>query len=117
MTRPALLLRLEGALALGVGLAAYFHFGHLWWLLPALVLTPDLAFVGYLGGPRLGAAFYNCLHSYVGPLIVLAYGLLGDSSAAVAVALIWIVHIGGDRALGYGLKYPTAFKDTHLGRV
>jgi hypothetical protein len=22
-----------------------------------------------------------------------------------------------DRLLGYGLKYPTAFKDTHLSRV
>jgi len=33
------------------------------------------------------------------------------------LALIWLVHIGADRLLGYGLKYPTAFKDTHLQRV
>jgi hypothetical protein len=26
-------------------------------------------------------------------------------------------HIGMDRALGFGLKYETDFKDTHLGRV
>ena len=25
--------------------------------------------------------------------------------------------IGIDRALGYGLKFPTAFGDTHLGRI
>jgi len=25
--------------------------------------------------------------------------------------------IGLDRAIGYGLKYPTDFKDTHLGRI
>ena len=34
-----------------------------------------------------------------------------------ALALIWIAHIGLDRALGYGLKYATGFGDTHLGRI
>ena len=33
------------------------------------------------------------------------------------IALIWAAHIGVDRVLGYGLKYPTAFRDTHLGPV
>ena len=33
------------------------------------------------------------------------------------LALVWIAHIGFDRALGYGLKYPSAFADTHLGRI
>jgi hypothetical protein len=32
-------------------------------------------------------------------------------------ALIWLAHIGMDRSLGYGLKLPTAFQDTHLGRI
>jgi hypothetical protein len=32
-------------------------------------------------------------------------------------ALIWLAHIGLDRTLGYGLKYPTFFEDTHLQRV
>ena len=44
-------------------------------------------------------------------------GVLTSSGTAFAVALIWLVHIGGDRAIGYGLKYPTRFKDTHLDRV
>jgi hypothetical protein len=30
------------------------------------------------------------------------------------LALIWIGHIELDRMLGFGLKYPTRFKDTHL---
>ena len=42
---------------------------------------------------------------------------MADGDAAVAVALIWLTHIGVDRAIGYGLKYPTGFKDTHLQRV
>ena len=33
------------------------------------------------------------------------------------VGLIWLAHVGVDRALGYGLKYGTGFGDTHLGRI
>jgi hypothetical protein len=43
--------------------------------------------------------------------------LLGGNSLALSLALIWLAHIGMDRMVGYGLKYPTAFKDTHLSRV
>jgi Domain of unknown function (DUF4260) len=35
----------------------------------------------------------------------------------LATALIWLAHIGFDRALGYGLKYEVGFSFTHLGRV
>jgi hypothetical protein len=34
-----------------------------------------------------------------------------------ALAVILLAHIAADRALGYGLKYATGFKDTHLGRI
>jgi hypothetical protein len=33
------------------------------------------------------------------------------------IPLVWAAHIGFDRGLGYGLKYPSAFGDTHLGRI
>ena len=41
-------------------------------------------------------------------------GMLVGAPLAVAVALAWFAHIGMDRLAGYGLKYPTDFKDTHL---
>ena len=44
-------------------------------------------------------------------------GFVSGLPAAMAGALIWIAHIGFDRALGYGLKYATGFRDTHLGRI
>jgi hypothetical protein len=31
--------------------------------------------------------------------------------------MIWIAHIGMDRMLGFGLKYPTRFNATHLQHV
>jgi hypothetical protein len=82
-----------------------------------LFLTPDLSLIGYAAGPRAGALAYNALHTEVGPLLLGAVGLLTDAGVAVQLALIWLAHIGIDRVLGYGLKYPSAFKDTHLQRL
>lgn len=108
-------LRLEGLCVLAAAAYAYAHSGRSWLLFAALFLVPDLSFAGYAAGPRAGAIVYNLAHSYAGPLI------LGVAAAAtgttLAWALIWTAHIGFDRALGYGLKYPTAFADTHLGRI
>ena len=35
----------------------------------------------------------------------------------LSIAMIWLAHIGVDRALGYGLKYSEGFGFTHLGRI
>ena len=73
--------------------------------------------VGYLAGRTIGAAAYNAAHTYLLPVAVAAIGVLTHSDIAIQLGLIWLTHIGVDRAMGYGLKYPTAFKDTHLQRV
>jgi len=114
---PRLLLHAEGAAVAAAAVALYFHEGFDWWLLLVLALAPDLAMLGYLAGPRAGAAAYDLVHTYVLPVLLGAAGVIWDSDAALAVALIWLTHIGVDRALGYGLKYPSGFKDTHLQRV
>ena len=102
---------------LGGALALYFHGGYGWVLLVVLALAPDLAMVGYLAGNHVGAAAYNAAHTTVGPVALATIGVLGGIDTATQLSLIWLVHIGGDRLLGYGLKYTTQFKDTHLGRV
>jgi len=114
---PALLLRLEGLAAFAGALAAYAYLGGAWTLFAALLLAPDLAMLGYLGGPRIGAAAYNLSHAYFTPLALAAAGLAFGAPTALSLALIWIAHIGMDRALGYGLKYASGFSDTHLGRI
>jgi Domain of unknown function (DUF4260) len=111
------LLRLEGLTVLAMAVAAYANFGDGWGLFAVLFLLPDLAFFGYLAGPRAGAVAYNMTHSYVGPLGLLAAGVLGTMPLLLAVALIWLAHIGFDRALGYGLKYASGFRQTHLGTL
>jgi hypothetical protein len=82
-----------------------------------LILAPDLFMLGYLGGPRLGATLYNLGHTWLLPGILAVVGIIGGASFALDVALIWFGHIGVDRLLGYGLKLPTGFQDTHLGRI
>jgi Domain of unknown function (DUF4260) len=114
---PRLLLHLEGVAVAVAALVIYFWAGHPWWLILVLALAPDLAMAAYAAGPRIGAAAYDVVHTYVLPVALGTVGVVADSDAAVAVALIWLIHIGVDRAIGYGLKYPSGFKDTHLQRV
>lgn len=114
---PRSLLHLEGVAVAVAALVIFFWAGHPWWLLLVLALAPDLAMAVYAAGPRMGAAAYDVVHTYALPVGLSAAGVVADSDAAVAVSLIWLTHIGVDRAIGYGLKYPSGFKDTHLQRV
>ena len=107
-------LRLEGLAVLGLSAALYSVYGAGWLLFGALLLLPDIAVLGYLGGPKVGARVYNLAHTYLFPALLLAAAPLFSLSIGTALALIWFAHIGTDRALGYGLKYPDAFRHTHL---
>jgi hypothetical protein len=109
-------LQLEGVVAFVLATFLYVNEGGSWLLFGALFFAPDISFAGYLAGPRVGAATYNVAHSYVGPLTVAA-AFLTLGSAWLPLALVWGAHVGFDRALRYGLKYPPAFRDTHLGRI
>ena len=111
------LLRLEGVVVLAAALAAYAQFGAGWGVFALWLLVPDFSMLGYLAGPRVGAALYNTAHSYVGAVALLVLGVLAAMPWAVAGGLIWCAHIGLDRALGYGLKYAVGFGATHLGRI
>lgn len=112
-----LTIRLEWIAVTVMAVVLYMMTGVSWWLLALLILVPDLSMLGYLAGPRVGAIAYNALHILIVPLILALAGYVFANSTATAVALIWIVHIAIDRALGYGLKLPSGFQDTHLGRI
>lgn len=109
--------RMESLSLALLALGAYWVNGASWWLFAILILAPDLSFLGYLKGPRFGAYLYNALHSWIGVVLLatISWGL--GWSLGFSIALIWAVHIGVDRALGFGLKYSSGFKDTHLGRI
>jgi hypothetical protein len=112
-----LLVRLEWLAVLVMAVAAYWSGGYAWWMFALLILAPDLSMVGYLGGPRVGAVAYNLVHTIIAPLGLAAADLWFGVDWALQIAIILMAHIAIDRALGYGLKLSTGFRDTHLGRI
>ncbi|ELI1811230.1 DUF4260 domain-containing protein [Vibrio fluvialis] len=115
--QPKILLRSEGLCILLISLLFYSTSGFSWSLFGWLFLVPDIALLGYLFNPLVGAVAYNITHSLLIPLGLAAVGLILGVSLALSLATIWIAHIGFDRALGYGLKYGSGFTHTHLGRI
>ncbi len=112
-----LVLRVEAIAIFVAGVLLFLQLnGSALWLLP-LLLAPDLSMVGYLGGPRLGALTYNAAHNLATALIVLGAGWFVALAPVALAGAILIAHVGMDRSLGYGLKLPTDFRDTHLGRI
>lgn len=114
--------RAEGALVAGAGLAVAALAGPLgggqvgfWpWL---MLLAPDLAMLGYLAGPRVGAAVYNLAHLYGAGLILMLVGVATGAPALIAAGALWMAHVGIDRACGFGLKLAQGVRETHLGRI
>ncbi len=88
-----------------------------WWWFLVLFLAPDLGIAGYLINNKVGAFSYNFFH-HKG--VVIAAYLLGYYLANDVFMLIGVIvfsHTAFDRVLGYGLKFATGFKYTHLGEI
>jgi hypothetical protein len=110
-------LRAEGAATFAAGLAGFLWLGLPWFAFPLLLLVPDVSAIGYLRGPRVGAVVYNLVHDLATGAAVAGIGLALGSVPLAAAGAILVAHSGMDRMAGYGLKLPTAFQDTHLGRI
>ena len=110
------LLRLEGVAIFAAATWAYFALIDGSWIAYAvLLLAPDLGMVGYLSDTRWGAVTYNLVHNEALPIALLVGGLVTGSPMLIGGALILGAHVGMDRGLGFGLKFPESFKHTHLG--
>lgn len=116
---PNIMLHLEGLELLLLSLFIFHWFHGNWWMMLALILLPDIGMLGYLWNPKLGSILYDMTHTATVPAVLMVIFWLFHLhlEATVPFLAIWVAHIGADRILGYGLKYPTNFKDTHLQRV
>ncbi|OGO54301.1 MAG: hypothetical protein A2V84_02380 [Chloroflexi bacterium RBG_16_70_13] len=110
-------LRAEGVIAFAWGVVIWVLLNQPLPLLLVALLLPDLSMLGYLRGPHAGAILYNIVHNWATAGLVLLIALVAQSGPLILVGAVLLGHVGIDRALGYGLKYPTAFQDTHLGRI
>ncbi|PKR77168.1 DUF4260 domain-containing protein [Halalkalibacillus sediminis] len=111
------LLHLEGLFILAVSVFVYYQMEYSWLLFLILLFTPDLSMLGYIFNNSVGAMCYNLVHTYTLAILLIGVGYFGAVDAVLAIGLILAAHIGMDRMIGYGLKYPTDFKDTHLNKV
>jgi hypothetical protein len=114
---PSLLVRLEGAAVAALAVYLYVEFGRGWLLFVVLILVPDLSIPAYFANKRLGAVAYNLAHTYVWSALLVGLGIAWSGDLMLSIGLIWFTHIGTDRLLGYGLKYPIDFRQTHIQRL
>jgi len=110
-------LRAEGVIAFAWAVVLWILLRQPLPLFLVLLLVPDVSMLGYLRGPHAGAILYNIVHNWATAGLVLLLGLVAQPGPIILVGSVLLGHVGIDRALGYGLKYPTSFQDTHLGRI
>jgi hypothetical protein len=114
---PRILLHIEGLAVFIASILLYRQLDLAWWLYPLLLLVPDVVMVGYFMGNEWGARIYNIGHLYALPITLGLLAMFFGWTLGMGLAIIWIGHIGMDRTVGYGFKYPTAFKETHFNRI
>jgi hypothetical protein len=107
-------------LAMAIG-AIYFldlhNLGMPTWIWVLLFFSPDIGMAGYLFGNSVGAITYNLFH-HKGLALCMAFsGYFMGSEVLLAIGILLFAHSSFDRVLGYGLKYFSGFKDTHLGNL
>lgn len=104
---------MEGAFVLLLSVLLYKQIHASWLLFFVLILAPDLFMLGYLLNVRVGAALYNLVHTYVGPLVLGAVSTFVKYPLLLPLSLIWAAHLGMDRMLGFGLNTPPT-SETHI---
>lgn len=100
---------------LGVFLFSQLNFS--WWWFLALLLAPDIGMVGYIINSKLGSITYNVFHHKGIAVILYFLGIFIENEGIVLAGVIIFSHAALDRFLGYGLKYPDSFHNTHLGTI
>lgn len=112
-----LLLKLEELVMALVCLYGLYLMNPAWWWFLLFLLGPDISFLGYLFGNKIGAVVYNLAHHKGVALVVLAIGYLVDERIMLMSGIVMLGHSSMDRFFGYGLKLFEGFKFTHLGHI
>lgn len=111
------LIQLEEIAMVALSIYALYLLGVSWWFYVILLIGPDISMLGYLAGEKPGAISYNLFHHKGTAIAFFLVGLISNSWILQVVGILLFGHSSMDRILGYGLKYFTAFTDTHLGKI
>ncbi|MDW7615947.1 DUF4260 domain-containing protein [Peribacillus simplex] len=110
-------LHIEGLMVLLAMIYIYSLYEFSWWIFLLFILSPDVSMLAYLIDDRVGAKVYNLFHTYTLSIFMILLAIFLKSDALMMIGSIWTAHIGIDRLFGYGLKYTSSFKATHLQKV
>jgi len=110
-------LKLEEAALFILGIFLFNCLNYDWWWFLVLILAPDLSMIGYVFGNKIGAFTYNIFHHKGIALLIYAIGCYLSIESIQLTGIILFSHSAMDRVFGYGLKYETGFKYTHLGEI
>lgn len=99
------------------GVYLFSQLNYAWWWFFALILVPDFSMIGYVFGNKSGAFLYNVSHHKAIALIIYLAGIYSSNNLIQLTGIILFAHSSMDRMMGYGLKYETGFKFTHLGEI
>ncbi|MDX1462342.1 MAG: DUF4260 domain-containing protein [Marinirhabdus sp.] len=100
-----------------LGICAFSTLPFAWWWFLVLLLTPDIGMLGYLVNNKVGAFTYNMFHHRAVAVAFIIFGYFYANEIILLIGVMLFSHIAFDRMFGYGLKYPSGFKDTHLGKI
>jgi len=104
-----------GLFLLGIYLFSLLNYQ--WWWFLVLILVPDFSMLGYVISNKAGAFSYNVFHHKGLAILVYLAGCFLKIEVLQLIGIILLAHSALDRAFGYGLKYETGFKYTHLGEI
>ncbi|MEL6810194.1 MAG: DUF4260 domain-containing protein [Bacteroidota bacterium] len=110
-------LKIEELAQFVLGIFFFSALEYKWWVFPALLLTPDIGMLGYLVNTKVGAFLYNLFHHKALAILTMVLGHFYLGEVVTLIGIILFAHAAFDRMLGYGLKYPDSFKNTHLGPI
>ena len=111
------ILKLESLCIFLSSLFVYHYLGGSWTLFVLLFFTPDLSILVYIFNKKIGAIFYNLFHMYLWFFLLVIIGFIIKNNLIISFGVIYASHISFDRMIGYGLKYPDSFKNTHLSKI
>jgi hypothetical protein len=111
------ILKIEELALFLFGIYLFNQLNYAWWWFLVLLLTPDFSMIGYVLGNKIGAISYNLFHHRGLALMLFFIGIYTSNSSIQLAGIILFSHSAMDRILGYGLKYETGFKFTHLGEI
>ncbi|HDR4422007.1 TPA: DUF4260 domain-containing protein [Bacillus cereus] len=111
------IVHIEGLVVFLATIYVYSIYEFSWIIFLVFLLAPDLSMLAYGINNHVGAKIYNIFHTYNISIVIAIIGVYFKIDTVIMIGLIWTAHIGMDRMCGYGLKYETDFKDTHIQRL